>query len=215
MARARPRPGAIAPPQARGRSAPLPVRSDHRPVPAARSSLEIERSRLILTTPDGGRRVLDAHWVRFAVRDASSAQRFVRELSLECESGAFWFITPPEAGAIAPRALGLPPAPTEASVLDAEVWNTLADWLRGGGRLHGKTIAELARLARVATSPFAIAIGEVAARAASEMSWERGGPMRSSEVGARELLRPLEDAAQYSVRAAEALVAAMAARGEG
>ena len=178
----------------------------------ARARVELERDRLLITSPEGGRRAVDLGWVRFVVRDATAASRFVRRLDLDCPSGAFCFITPPENGAIAPRALNLPPAPGDAYVLESEAWETLADWLRGGGRLSGRTIPELARLARLATSPFAISIGEVAAQVACEMTWERAGPMRSSAADPRELLRPLEEAARSSARAADALVAALAIR---
>ncbi len=178
---------------------------------SARSAVEIEGHRLLITNPEGARRALDIHWARFAVRDASAAQRFVRELTLECTSGVVCFMTPPEEGAIAPRALGLPPAPSDAFVLEAAEWDILCEWLRGGGRLSGRTVMELARLARVATSAFAIAIGEMAARVASEMTWERAGPMRGSEAAPSDLLRPLEEEARHSARAGDALVAALAA----
>ena len=199
-------------PHARGRAIRLPKRTEQPPRRSARSLVEIERNQLLVTGPEGGLRTVDIRWVTFVVRDASVAQRFVRELVADCPSGAICFITPPEEGAIAPRALGLPPAPADAIVLEPRVWDTLVDWLRGGGRLSGRTIGELARLARVATSPFAIAIGEVAARVAREMTWERAGPMRSSAIDPRELLRPLEEAARDSASAADALVAALAVR---
>jgi hypothetical protein len=212
MAGARPRSGFVSSPHTRGPAARLPPRAQLPLRRSARSAVELEHDRLLISAPDGGRVALDLRWARFVVRDASAASRFVRELSVECASGAVCFITPPEEGAIAPRALGLPPAPSDSIVLDPNVWETLADWLRGGGRLSGRTIRELARFARVATSPFAIAIGEVAARVAREMTWERGGPMRSSALDPRELLRPLEEAARDSARAADALVAALAVR---
>jgi hypothetical protein len=211
MAGARPRSGFMGSPQARGRATRLPKRIDQPLRRSARSTVEIESDRLLITGPDGaGRSVVDLGWVRFSARDASATSRFVRELSVECPSGALCFITPPERGAIAPRALGLPPAPSDAIVLDPEVWETLVDWLAGGGRLSGRTVGELARLARVATSSFAVAIGEVAARVAREMTWQRAGPMRSGAADPRALLRPLEEAARDSTRAADALIAALA-----
>lgn len=212
MAGPRPRGGLMSSPHSKGGAVGLPRRSEQPPRRSARSVVEIERNRLHVGLPDGARRTIELQWVSFSVRDASAAQRFVRELSLECPSGTICFMTPPEDGAIAPRALGLPPAPSEALVLTPTMWDTLLDWLRGGGRLSGRTIGELARLARMATSPFAVAIGEVAARVAREMTWERSGPMRSSAVDPRELLRPLEEAARDSARAADALIAALAAR---
>jgi hypothetical protein len=212
MANARPRSAFVASAETRRRAARLPPRREQPLRRSARSSVELERDHILITSPDGQRVALDLRWARFAARDASAALRFVRELSGDCASGAFCFITPPEEGAIAPRALGLPPAPGDAIILEPEVWETLLDWLRGGGRLSGRTIRELARFARVATSPFAIVIGEVAARVAREMTWERGGPMRSSAIDPRELLRPLEEAARHSTRAADALVAALACR---
>ncbi len=202
----------MAAPRPRGRAAYLPKRAELPPRRSPRSRVEIELDRLIVTVPEGSRRVLELRSARFEVRDAAAVSRFVRELRIEVAGGAAHFITPPEDGAIAPRALGLPPAPTDASVLDRSTWETLVEWLRGGGRLSGRTVGELARLARLATSSFAIAIGEAAARVATEMTWERGGPMRSSAADPHELLRPLEEAARDSARAADALVAALAVR---
>jgi len=85
------------------------------------------------------------------------------------------------------------------------------DWLRGGGRPGGRTVAELACLACIATSQFAMTLGEWAAQVAHEMTWERQGPMRSG-AALRHPLRPLEEAASRSASAAEALVAALSRR---
>src|SRR5690606_36253825 len=112
--------------------------------------------------------------------------------------------------AIAPRAARLPGVPEGAEVVETAVWEALADWLHTSGRLSGRTVAELARLACVATPQFAVEIGELAAAVAADMIWERCGPMRDSG-GMRNLLRPLQEAAQRSPRAADALMAALAA----
>ena len=118
-------------------------------------------------------------------------------------------ITPPDEGAIAPRGARLPAAPDSAAVVDASEWDALADWLRSGGRLGGRTVAELARLACIASPQFAVVIGEVAAKVAAEMIWEDRGPMRRS-ANMRHSLRPLQEAARANPRAADALVAALA-----
>jgi len=93
-------------------------------------------------------------------------------------------------------------------VVDSSVWEAVVDWVNGGGRPGGRTVADLARLACIATSQFAITLGEWAAQLAHEMTWERQGPMRSG-AGLRHSLRPLEEAATRSARAGEALVAAL------
>ncbi|MEM9488014.1 MAG: hypothetical protein AAGC55_02655, partial [Myxococcota bacterium] len=118
------------------------------------------------------------------------------------------FITPPEVGTIAPRAARLPGVHLgRAAVLEASHWEAIATWLVAGGRLAGLTVAELARLACVATPRFAETLGSYAARAAGELGWERCGPMRDSG-GLRNPLRPLEEAARQSPSAADALAAA-------
>lgn len=164
---------------------------------------------MLLTLADGHWRGLQLHGARFFVRDAAYVQRFVRHLSLWLSEGRADLITPPDEGAIAPRAAGLPVVPDHAIVLDAPVWEAAVEWVRGGGRLGGRTVAELARIACIATPQFAIIIGEWAAEVAAEMSWERVGPMRGGG-DLRHSLRPLHEAARRSPRAAEALTAAMA-----
>lgn len=117
-------------------------------------------------------------------------------------------ITPPETGAIAPRALGLPGVPDDVAIVEIDEWDAVLDWLHGHCRLSGRTVRELAQLACIASPQFAIAIGEWAARVAAEMTWENRGPMRGGAVDLRFSLRPLEEAARRSPRAQDALVAA-------
>jgi len=176
--------------------------------PAPRALVELEGDILRLGLSDGRWRSLLLDGARFAARDAACTQRFVRHLKLYLIDGRADLITPPDEGAIAPRAAQLPGVPEDSIVVDAGAWETLVDWLRSGGRLGGRTIAELARLACIASTQFAITVGEWAARVALEGGWERSGPMRSG-LDPRESLRPLEEAAWRSPSAAEALVAAM------
>lgn len=159
--------------------------------------------------PDGRCRTLFLNGSRYAVRDAAHAQRFVRHLKLYLRGDRADLITPPDEGAIAPRAAQLPGVPDDSVVVDIHAFEAVADWIEGGGRLAGRTVAELARLAAVASAPFAITLGEWAAQVALEMSWERRrGPMRVAG-DLRHSLRPLELAAHDYPRAAEALVAAL------
>lgn len=158
--------------------------------------------------PDGRSRTLFLNGSRFAVRDAACSQRFVRHLKLYLRGERADLITPPDEGSIAPRAAQLPGVPDDSLIVDRAAWEAVADWMAGGGRLGGRSIAELARLACVATAQFALVLGEWAAQVAIEMSWERRGPMRvAGDV--RHSLRPLELAAGHNPRAAEALVAAL------
>lgn len=141
-----------------------------------------------------------------AVLDAGRAQRrFVRMLAI----GRLTVITPPEQGAVAPNVVRVPEAPPDAAIVDTSTWDALAEWLLGGGRLAAYTVAELARLACIATPQFAAIIGEVAAQLALDLAALAAGPLR----GAMDLdaaLEPLVDAARASPHAAEALVAALA-----
>jgi hypothetical protein len=71
------------------------------------------------------------------------------------------------------------------------------------------SVADLARLACIATPQFAVLIGEVAARRALELVWMVSGPLR----GLHDLdaaLQPLTDAARSSPRAGDALISALA-----
>lgn len=175
-----------------------------------RTTVELSGDVLYLTFPDGRWHNLPLHGCTYAVADAACLQRFVRHLDLEGGFGRMDLITPPDRGAIAPRAACLPRVPAEAAVVETVAWEAVVDWLSSGGRLSGRTVAELARLACVATPQFAVVIGELAAKVATEMIWEQCGPMRDSG-GAPNLLRPLQEAARTSSRAADALIAALAA----
>lgn len=145
---------------------------------------------------------------RFSIRDAACEQRFVRHLRLHLPGEVVELITPPDEGAIAPRAARLPRVPETVTIVDAASWEALADWLRSRGRLGGRTMADLARLALIATPQFAITIGEFAGQLAVELNSLAANPMRTS-ASLRESLKPLEDAARQSPRVADALVAAL------
>jgi hypothetical protein len=147
---------------------------------------------------------------RHKVSDAAHNQRFVRHLQIDSASEVVNLITPPELGAIAPRAARMPSVPDASLVIDPRVLETVAGWLAKRGRLGGLTISELALLSCLASSGFAAAIGEAAAQTASEMCHDGWGPMRNCGVtDIRRALRPLEDAAVTSERASEAWVAAL------
>lgn len=178
-----------------------------------RTRLEIGGGALHLTPPDGRAREFALAGADLAVADATFARRFVRHMRLWSSADILHLITPPEEGSIAPRAAQLPRAPEDAGIIDRNAFDIVHEWLLSGGRLGGRTIEDLARLARLATSTFAAAIGERAAQMAIETIWPFGGPMRGGAVGddVRNRLRPLELAARDSDRAAEALVAALAA----
>lgn len=145
---------------------------------------------------------------RFTIRDAACEQRFVRHLRLHLPGEVVELITPPDEGAIAPRAARLPRVPETLTIVNAGAWEALADWLASRGRLAGRTMTDLARLALIATPQFAIAIGEFAGELAVELNCLAANPMRTS-ASLRESLRPLEQAARHSPRVADALVAAL------
>jgi hypothetical protein len=150
-------------------------------------------------------------------------RRFVRMLVLERprdgeSGGPAWpersaerivVITPPDQGAVAPNVVFLPEAPADAAIVDDRAWDALADWLLGGGRLAACSIADLARLACIATPQFAVLIGEVAAQRALEQVWAASGPLRGGQ-DLDSALQPLVDAAKHSPRASEALTSALA-----
>jgi hypothetical protein len=172
--------------------------------------VEQEPGALIVSGPDHRARRYELRHAEVRVDDAACARRFVRRLSVFNRSSSVEIVTPPEEGMIAPRAARLPVVKDDAAIVDARSWETLAEWLQGEGRLGGRTVAELARLACVATSVFAVAIGEKAAQLAAELTWERRGPMRSAfTVDFRRLLWPLEEEARASERASEAFIAAL------
>ena len=130
-------------------------------------------------------------------------------LILERDHEQHVIITPPDHGAVAPNVVRLPEAPDEAAIIDDHAWDALADWIMGGGRLAGWSIADLARLAAIATPQFAVLIGEVAAQRALELVWAARGPLRGVD-DVETALHPLVIAARNSTRVAEALVAALA-----
>jgi hypothetical protein len=186
------------------------------PVPyrPARARVELEPDVLVVEMPGGWteRHVLDGvspsvgDGVVIAQIAAGRVQRrFVRMLAL----GRVTVITPPEQGAVAPNVVRVPEAPSDAAIVDALTWDALAEWIVGGGRLAACSIAELARLACIATPQFAVIIGEVAAQRALELVWVAAGPLRGA-IELDTVLQPLVDAARSSQRAAEALVSALA-----
>jgi hypothetical protein len=172
------------------------------------AQVELDEGSLVLAMADGRWRRVQLGGSRVWIGDAAHAQRFVRHAAVSVGEERFDLITPPEDGAIAPRAAQLPGVPDDTAIVPGWVWETVTCWIAVGGRLGGFTIAELAQLARLASSQFAIALGECAAHVAAEMTWERLGPMRGG-VDLHHLLRPLEEAARHSARAGEALVAAL------
>jgi hypothetical protein len=163
-----------------------------------------------VTYPDGRCLRLDLDGSHVAVADATFRSRFVRHLSIASPDDTVDLITPPDEGAIAPRAARLPVAPPGSAVISASTWEIVVDWVQSSGRMAGRTVTELARLTCLASPQFAVVLGEMAARAAVEMVWEHAGPMRGG-TDVIDSLRPLEDAARTSPRAGEALVAALAA----
>jgi hypothetical protein len=184
------------------------------PVPwrPARAEVQLDPDTLLLRLPEGGACRIDLDGCIPATFDgvyAAHERRFVRMLVLERAHEVHAIITPPEQGAVAPNVLRLPEARHDAAIIEPEVWDVLADWVMGGGRLAGCAIADLARLAMISSPQFAALIGEVAAQRALELLWATRGPLR----GGSELeiaLQPFSDAARYSPRAAEALVSALA-----
>lgn len=141
--------------------------------------------------------------------DARPERRFVRMLVLDRDDERHVVITPPDRGAVAPNVVRLPEAPDEAAIVDDDAWDALTEWIMGGGRLAGCSIADLARLAAIATPQFAVLIGEVAAERALELVWAARGPLRGAG-GLESVLHPLAAAARRSPRVAEALIAALA-----
>lgn len=195
---------------------------DPAPFRPARAEVQVDCDVLLLAMPDGRQRrhgldgfaatLLDGF---VAVRvagtglDARPVRRFVRMLILERDHERHAVITPPDHGAVAPNVVRLPEAPDEAAIIDDHAWDALADWIMGGGRLAGWSIADLARLAAIATPQFAVLIGEVAAQRALELVWTARGPLRGVD-DVEAALHPLVIAARQSTRVAEALVAALA-----
>lgn len=190
---------------------------DHVPFRPARSDAQLEPDALVLVMPGGWSRRIELDGVAANTSDGFVAawiegrwqRRFVRMLTLERSGERNTIISPPDGGAVAPNVVRLPEAPRDAAIVDAPVWDALADWLLGGGRLSACAISDLARLACVATPQFAALLGEVAAERALELVAMASGPLRgTSDLDSA--LQPLSDAARTSTRAAEALVAALA-----
>lgn len=180
---------------------------------SARAGVSLSWSELSLYLPDGRYRQIELDGSSNQVLDATFRRRFVRMIAIEGRAERTVLITPPERGAIAPRVAHLTPAPEDATVLEDGVWDTLSDWVTSSGRLAGRTIDELARLATIASAPFAVAIGEVAAQVAKDLAGLVRGPLRGAG-DVLEWLRPLMRAARSSARAEDALVAALAACNE-
>jgi hypothetical protein len=194
------------------------------PVPfcPARAEVQLDFDVLVLAMPDGRHRrhVLDgsaatladgcvvAQGARTRI-DARPERRFVRMLILERDPEHHVVITPPDRGAVAPNVVRLPEAPGEAAIVDEPAWDALTEWIMGGGRLAGCAIADLARLAAIATPRFAVLIGEVTGERALELVWASRGPLRGAG-GIDAALHPLATAARQSPRAAQALAAAVA-----
>jgi len=174
----------------------------------SRCTVELEPTLLRIHPPGGPSRRLGLNGAHFSIRDAACEQRFVRHLILHLPGEVADLITPPDEGAIAPRAARLPNISSNVIILDTPAWEALAGWLRGRGRLDGRTVLELARLAVIATPQFAITIGEFAAQLAVDRTRPIANPMRTNAT-LRESLRPLEQAARTSPRVADALVAAL------
>ena len=178
--------------------------------PSPRADVALEWSELSLYLPDGRWRQIELDGSSNVIGDATARRRFVRMMMIDWGFESAAVITPPDLGAIAPRVAHLPVAPDDAAVLEAGVWETLADWVSSSGRLAGRTVEELARLASIATAPFAVVIGEVAAQVARDLARLARGPLRGA-ADVIEWLRPLQMAARTSPRAEDALVAALAA----
>lgn len=181
--------------------------------PSPRTQVALEWSELSLYLPDGSWRQIELDGSSNVIGDATQRRRFVRMMTIEWSYDAVAVITPPDHGSIAPRVAGLPVAPDDAAVVEASVWETLADWVSSSGRLAGRTVEELARLASISTAPFAVVIGEVAAQVARDLARLARGPLRGA-ADVIEWLRPLQMAARTSPRAEDALVAALAACSE-
>lgn len=174
-----------------------------------RALVALDAAELSVSLPGGGQRRISLDGSSVQVADAEHRRRFVRMLTIERGAERTALITPPERGAIAPRAVPMPRAPDDAAVLDEQPFEVIAEWVLRGGRLAGLTVAELAALAAIATPHFAIVLGEIAAAAALELVWEEAGPLRGG-VDVDASLQPLYEAARVSARAAEALVSALA-----
>jgi hypothetical protein len=197
---------------------------DPAPFRPARAEVQLDCDVLLLTMPDGKprRHALDGRSATqfdglYTARSTPFAharpeRRFVRMLLLERDDERHVVITPPDHGAVAPNVVRLPVAPDDAAIVDDHAWEALADWILGGGRLAACAIADLARLAAIATPRFAALIGQVAAQRALEQVWAARGPLRGVD-DLEAALHPLVAAARQSPRVADALRAARAHAG--
>lgn len=190
---------------------PVPFRS-------ARAEVFLDADVLVLRMPDGRQRRHVLHGMTATTIDGAVSvrvdvhweRRFVRMLVLEGEHGdRVVVITPPDRGAVAPNVVRVPEAPNEAAIVEDAAWEALADWVLSGGRLAACAMDDLARLAVIATPQFAALIGEVAAQRALELVWAERGPLRAAS-DLDDALQPLADAARVSIRAGDALFAALA-----
>jgi hypothetical protein len=175
----------------------------------ARTVIELDFESLVLTPPGGRPTRVDLARCDFRTEDAELFKRFVRHLRISRDGEHIDLVTPPEEGSIAPRVARLPAAPGLAFVIDRADFDVVVPWLVCGGSLRGQTVTELAQLAMVATSGYAVHIGEWAAQVAVDMTSDICGPLRGCS-SPRQVLAPLVDAARRSERASEALVAALA-----
>lgn len=191
------------------------------PFRPARAEVQLDDSVLQLALPDGKQRRVPLDGCAASMADGCFAvravprivvrpeRRFVRMLVLERGDERHVLITPPELGAVAPNVVRLPEPPDDAAILDPPVWDVLSDWIMGGGRLTAYAVADLARLAAIATWQFAATLGEVAAERALELVEAACGPLRGiADLDAA--LHPLAAAARSSPRVAHALLAALA-----
>lgn len=213
--------GVVRYPQIMGRTA---LYRDPAPFRPARAEVQLDGDALLLAMPDGKQRrhdldghaatQLDGFFIERGTRGNAGRpeRRFVRMLLLERDTERHVLITPPERGAVAPNVVRLPEAPDDAAIVDDESWEALAGWLFGGGRFAACSIADLVRLAAIATQRFAATIGQVAAQRAFEMMWAARGPLRGAD-DLESALRPFVIAARRSPRVAEALRAARAHAG--
>ena len=184
------------------------------PVPfrPARAELQLEPDVLVVRLPLNQQRRYPLDGCTPMVMDGfvhHTERRFVRMLVLEREHDRNVVITPPDQGSVAPNVVRLPEAPPDAAIVDTRAFEALADWVMSGGRLAACAIADLARLATIASSTFAVLIGEVAAQRALELVWSTHSPLRGG-TDLETALQPLIDMARYDARAGEALVAALA-----
>lgn len=192
-----------------GLPVPLPLYRDVSLRPSPRSQVVVDGDWLTVIGADRRERRFVLHGVMPVVMDAAAQRRFVRMLVVDGGGERTTIITPPEQGAIAPRASRLPEVPVDANVLERPEWDALEVWLAAGGRLASCSVAELARLTTIASPHFAIVLGEVVAAAAMELVWEAASP-RAGGLDLEAAMRPLMELSRRSPRAADAWVAALA-----